>query len=427
MFKRSPRAGGRPPAARDLTASEESFLSGLYLRLLGRRPDGPGKEVWAGRLRAGGSRDEVVRQFVTSAESLARLSAAAEGPDVWYCSESHLLMPRLWGEPAFARAVAARLGGGAAPVVLLGSGEHFAALGPAFRQQGREAHGVPWDFDGEIDLATWPAEAPALVCPVPATAEQWWAVHRLKERYGRRVVGIQELALPLAVLALTRWLLPYHAAADELLGYYLGERYFGPLEELDAVCPLAGKRVIEFGPLDGAQTAGLLRAGAASVTCVEARPENAIKTMLAAQALGWDNVRVMLDDFHNADATKYGTFDLVFAHGVYYHSVAPTLFLQNLLSLGREVFVGGFCATDDRPGGDYATLEFRGRTYRFKPYREKLEAYTAGVTDTGYYFHGDDLQDFFRHQGCEVVPISDLVMPPGQAAGRYLRFLARRP
>lgn len=70
----------------------------------------------------------------------------------------------------------------------------------------------------------------------------------------------------------------------------------------------------------GFPEAGLINLGANCVTCIEARAESFIKTMVAKYAFRWDNVHLVMDDFHNADNLKYGRFDLAFAHGVYYHS-----------------------------------------------------------------------------------------------------------
>ena len=72
-----------------------------------------------------------------------------------------------------------------------------------------------------------------------------------------------------------------------------------------------------------------------------------------------------MDDFHNADAHKYGRFDLAFAHGVYYHSFAPFLFFENLISLSDNIFIGGYTTNAKQsvkssrmsqvtiPGGDW--------------------------------------------------------------------------
>ncbi len=128
-------------------------------------------------------------------------------------------------------------------------------------------------------------------------------------------------------------------ALQEIAPIYAGEQYFGPLDELNQVFPLAGKRIIEFGPMEGAQTAGLVQLGAQSVTAIEARGGSFIKTMIARYCFNWNNVEIVMDDFHNADRQKYGEFDLAFAHGVYYHSFVPFFFLENLMSLSDNIFI----------------------------------------------------------------------------------------
>jgi hypothetical protein len=179
--------------------------------------------------------------------------------------------------------------------------------------------------------------------------------------------------------------------------------------------------VIEFGPLEGCLTAGLVKLGVKSLTCIEARPENAIKTLVACYSFGWKHVELVMDDFHNVNHLKYGTYDLVFAHGVYYHSLAPFLFLENLCSLSENVFIGGFCATDSLPEGDYEILEYCGEKYRTKMHKE-VDYFTSGVNPIGYFFHKDDLMKFFKERNYEVIVISDEAAEI--AAGNYLRFLA---
>ena len=336
------------------------------------------------------------------------------------------VLPDFLEQPIYKKLIAWRLRNCTRHVVFLGSAAEIAYLSPAFlARPGCHVVGTVWDWDADIQLDSLPADAPIVICKVPTCDREWWAVKKLKDKYGPRIVGIQELVLPFSTLEMARSLLPFHAQSLEALtAHYTGEQFFGPLDQLDAIFPLKGKSVIEFGPMDGYQTAGLLKLGAASVSCIEARPENVLKTIAASQAFGWNNVRLIMDDFHNADHWKYGTFDLAFAHGVYYHSLCPFLFLENLLSLSSNVFVGGFCATDALPGGDFFTLVHNNESYRVKPYRETLGFFTAGVNPYGYYFHGDDLLEFFRRRDCEITLISDEVMPTD--AGWYLRFLARK-
>jgi len=360
-------------------------------------------------------------------ENLKRLSEKLHwnGSDRTLCAEvkADLVFPDLEQQPAYQKLIVSRLPVSSQPLMLLGSKTEIDCLTFAFTARGQAVKGIEWDKNGEVDLSDTP-HSRIIICRWPLSDDEWRIVKRLKMRYGKRVIGIQELALPCTVIGFALGHMRYFLKSLEALTpYYLGEQYFGPLHKLNEVWPLAGKSVIEFGPFDGCQTAGLVRLGVNSVTCIEARAENAIKTMIAKYSLGWDNVRLILDDFHNVDSTKYGTFDLAFAHGVYYHSIAPFHFMENLLSLSDTIFLGGYCATDQLPPGDYELLSHCGKTYRAKKYNEG-NGFTAGVNRFGYFFNKEDLMGFFRDQGCEVTVISD--EESAVTAGIYLRFLARK-
>ncbi len=207
---------------------------------------------------------------------------------------------------------------------------------------------------------------------LPVTADEWSTTAALKQRFGERLHLLTELLLPFTRISFLQTRLHYDRPdLTAILPFYLGEKKFGPLGTLDDVFPLRGRSIIEFGPFDGCQTAGLVHLGAASITCIEARAENATKTRTAVEVFGWNHVQVRMDDFHNADASKYGRYDLAFAHGVYYHSIAPFVFLENLRTLADHIFLGGFCATDESPAVPWMELSYEGRAYRVKPYWEK--------------------------------------------------------
>lgn len=312
------------------------------------------------------------------------------------------------------------------PVVLAGVEQRFKAAVDLLRAQGRIAEWRDWRWGDRPDLLFAPDPARVALCLVPGSAEEWTQVTNFKKELGARFTLLTEILLPFTQLTFLQSKLSYFIETlDRLLWRYLGEKASGPIRDLNARWPLAGRTVIEFGPLDGCQTAELIHAGATEVTCIEARPENVTKTRAAADAFGWPQVRVLMDDFHNADATRYGRFDLAFAHGVYYHSIAPFVFLENLRTLADTIFVGGFCATDDGPPSPWLELAYEGRTYRAKQYVENA-ACTAGVNRLGYFFDGEDLMRFFTERGHPVAIVSD-EKPNVETSGRYLRFLVTRP
>jgi hypothetical protein len=335
------------------------------------------------------------------------------------------VLPNLWDYPTFVKLAGARLGP-VSQLTLLGDESRLQYLGRLLAAPGRTVTTIKWDWNSPIPAGAEAEEGILLICRIPVEDAEWRSVQRLRGQFGKRVVGIHELLYPFTVMTKIQPLLEFYLnrTVEQRAPFYLGEEIYGPLAPLFERVPLEGKSVIELGPFEAMQTAALVHAGAKSITCIEARAENYLKSQAACYGFGWDHVRFVMDDFHNADRSKYGEFDLAFAHGVYYHSIAPFLFLENLLSLAPNIFLGGFCATDDLPEGPYQTLQHEGRNYRVKHYIESVVEFTAGVNWHGYYFHKEDLMRFFQERGCTIEVISDEVSP--QFAGNYLRFLARK-
>ena len=337
-------------------------------------------------------------------------------------TEINTVIPHLWDNPIYLEFIAYKLRFNNKPLVLLGEPSQIQVLASVLANKNIEVNSLDWDWEAEVNLNDFSQESQLIVCKIPLGDHHWRVIQHLKNKYIDRVIGVYELVLPLTLIPMAQSSLNYFLKSlEEIIPYYLGQSYFGPIDKLNEVFPLAGKTVIEFGPFDGCQTAGLVNSGVKSLTCIEARAENAIKTMVARYVFGWNNVELVMDDFHNADQLKYGMYDLAFAHGVYYHSIAPFLFLENLMSLSNTIFLGGFCATENLPEGNYETLEYGGQTYRVKMYQEG-QNFTAGVNTKGYFFHKEDLMRFFQERNYELVIISD--EDSNVTAGNFLRFLA---
>lgn len=336
------------------------------------------------------------------------------------------VVPDIWKRKVYVDLLPSQLISDGQPVVLVGARHEIDSLGAAFGQRGFQVQGIEWDWSP--DLPEVNADSAAIIfCKIPVNEAQWKLVRKLKQKFGAQFVGLQEVVLPLTSIRQAQSSLHYSIGTlEEIAPFYLGDDYFGPLGELNRVFPLSGKSVIEFGPMEGAQTAGLIRLGAGSVTCIEARAESFIKTMIAKTVFGWDNVRLVMDDFHNADNLKYGKFDLAFAHGVYYHSIAPFFFFENLISLSDNIFIGGYTLAEpvSEAGNEIETLEYEGRKYLAK--RIPMgQSYNTGVNYHGYHFTGKDLQSFFTDRGYRVTLISD--EEAGDPWGeRFVRFVATR-
>jgi hypothetical protein len=326
-------------------------------------------------------------------------------------NETNQVMPDVSRYPGLQRLIATRFPRSA---VLLGTAADLKTY-RAFL----DATAIEWSWNADVEL---PDDVRVVICSMPLSAEHWHAIHELKRRHGARVIGMQELVLPFTPILFAQEKLDYYLKSiDEIAPYYLGESWFGPLDRLNQLLPLSGKRVIEFGPFDGSQTAGLVHHGVRELICIEARAENYIKTLIAKQAFGWDNVQLVMDDMHNADAVKYGRFDLAFCHGTYYHAIAPFVLLENLVSLADNVFVGGFVLKEESP---FKIATYEAESYRVQPYIEYEGHFTAGVNRISYYFHPEDLKRFFERRGFRITLMDD--EESELASKRFYRFFASR-
>ena len=339
--------------------------------------------------------------------------------------EGNQLVPDIWRRPAYLELLPLRLRNLAGrTLALIGSEAETSKLARVLTAV--KINTVAHEWEWHMPVPDVPADALVALCKLPTNEEQWRIVKQLKERFRANLLGLQELVLPLTTIRQGQESFTYTLSTLENISpYYAGEQFYGPLDRLNELFPLAGKSIIEFGPMEGAQTSGLVRLGASSVTCIEARAESYIKTMIAKYALGWDNVNLVMDDFHNADNLKYGTFDLAFAHGVYYHSLAPFFFFENLMSLSNRIFIGGYIYVPGAaPQVVVEKLSYQGRQYQAKKIPMGT-SYNTGVNQYGYHFTRDDLVGFFTERGYQVTIVSEdgKLDPWGDA---YLRFLATK-
>ncbi|MGE3272213.1 MAG: class I SAM-dependent methyltransferase [Chloroflexota bacterium] len=311
-------------------------------------------------------------------------------------------------------------------VVIVGRSRDAEMLADALRTSGRTV-----SLTGAEALAGALAQASAgadiVVVEPAATPDAYELVHRLRFEQGRRAFTADQLLGGAALFeAINQLVGVYVQPLSKALGYMAGDPVWDPIVRLAQREPLAGKRVVEFGPLDGCMTGSLVASGVASVTCVEVRLANVLKVLVARQMLGWQNVDLVIDDMHNVDGNAYGTFDVVVAHGVYYHSSAPFRFLENLTTLGDTIFLGGYCADPDQPRAPLVTLRHGEYTARAQPFREKLANDGAGVHAAGYYFVPADLIRLFEGWGFDVETVDLETVPVERQASQYLRLIARR-
>lgn len=120
---------------------------------------------------------------------------------------------------------------------------------------------------------------------------------------------------------------------------------------------LDGKRVLEIGCFEGIHTLGLCGYGA-SVTAVDLRPVNVIKTCARLAAYGV-SANVFAMDVEDP-ALSLPRFDVVFHCGVLYHLEEPVRHLRRLLPLCDAIYLDTHIAREDE---NAATLESDGKVF----------------------------------------------------------------
>ncbi len=103
---------------------------------------------------------------------------------------------------------------------------------------------------------------------------------------------------------------------------------------------IAGKRVLELGPLEGGHSYSLeTKHGAAEIVSIEANQRAYLKCLIAKELLGTSRTRFLLGDFNRYMADSGQRFDLVVACGVLYHMENPAEHIKLVCNSSDSVFV----------------------------------------------------------------------------------------
>lgn len=154
---------------------------------------------------------------------------------------------------------------------------------------------------------------------------------------------------------------------------------------LDQSGGIAGKAVLELGPLEGAHTYMLSKAGAANILSVESNSKAFLKCLIVQNALKF-KAEFLYGDFRPMLAKRDKRFDLVLASGVLYHMTDPVSLLEDMSHVTDSMFIWThyydpeIAATSDKMGErlnpDPTVSEFRGKkiyTHRHS-YLEDVES-----------------------------------------------------
>jgi SAM-dependent methyltransferase len=99
---------------------------------------------------------------------------------------------------------------------------------------------------------------------------------------------------------------------------------------------LSGQRIADLGCLEGGYATGFARLGM-HATGFEIRDSNFQNCLHVKSNVGLPNLRFVKDDVNNID--RYGTFDAIWACGIFYHVENPRTFMERLARACKKVIL----------------------------------------------------------------------------------------
>lgn len=102
---------------------------------------------------------------------------------------------------------------------------------------------------------------------------------------------------------------------------------------------LQGRTVLELGPLEGAHSYMIERAGASPIVSIEANPEAYLKCLVVKETVGLQRTHFQCGDFIEYLRNSPPHFDAAFASGVLYHMVEPAELIALLSNVTRQLYL----------------------------------------------------------------------------------------
>lgn len=160
---------------------------------------------------------------------------------------------------------------------------------------------------------------------------------------------------------------------------------------IDRFGDVAGREVLELGPLEGGHTTMLSKAGA-RVDAIEANQLAYIKCLITKEIMGIDNVRFFLGDFVAWLEQSQKTYDLIVASGVLYHMKEPLRLLKLLSERTNSLYLWTVFVDDAnvRPAEVIPFNNVEARLYRHS-YGGRDHKFCGGPLDHSNWMHRDDI------------------------------------
>lgn len=154
---------------------------------------------------------------------------------------------------------------------------------------------------------------------------------------------------------------------------------------------LSGRSVLELGPLEGAHSSMLAKAGA-YVDAIESNQLAYFKCLITREIIGFPNVRFQLGDFVQSLEQNDTNYDLIVASGVLYHMRDPVRLIEAMARRTNAIYLWTV-VVDDEHLTPTAHQLFRGVAVRLyeRTYGTRDAGFCGGPHDNPRWMRQDDV------------------------------------
>ncbi len=230
--------------------------------------------------------------------------------------------------------------------------------------------------------------------------------------------------------------LPEHVAVKAGAGaFFADDRIHWGLQQHGSI---AGKSILELGPLEASHTYLMHQFDPAEIVAIEANKLAFLRCLIVKELLGLTKARFLLGDFQKWLEATPQRFDLIVASGVLYHLTQPLRLLELLGAHSDALFIWThYFDETEMPPGDLRRLpfaenfrieSFRGLDVRlhrrgyYKAWKDKK--FCGGMHDDHYWLEKDHIIKVLGLMGFDDIRLAD--EQPDHPNGPSFSIYARR-
>ncbi len=175
---------------------------------------------------------------------------------------------------------------------------------------------------------------------------------------------------------------------------------------------LAGMRVLEVGPLEGAHTRDLIKLGAEHVLAIESNITAFMKCLVVKELAQLPRCTFMLGDAQKYLQETAERFSLIYCSGVLYHMEDPFEMLRAMTSRTDKIFIWTHFCLEEKPSKPPVSVTRDGLelTYFESEYLETSasNAFWGGIAPRAHWMSKEGIHKSLAHLGFSMRIVDEI-------------------